>query len=176
MSDSSFPYESPEQEIVPERPQAARAYLSDTMLRYLREASPWLRFLGILGFIGSGFMALFSLVFLAFSGAMSRLWDYIPGMYEYGSSLGSSYGVLMGILYIGMALLYFFPALFTFNFGFKLSGYFQSGSVQELETAFANNKSLWKFKGILAIISLATIPVAIIIFIIAAVAVAANFM
>ncbi|MDR1279046.1 MAG: hypothetical protein LBK02_09860, partial [Treponema sp.] len=64
----------------------------------------------------------------------------------------------------------FFPALFTYNFGNKIRAYQQSRAEEELENAFKNNKSLWKFLGILTIISLAFIPVMIIISIVVGIA------
>jgi hypothetical protein len=45
----------------------------------------------------------------------------------------------------------------------------RTGAEQDLELAFKNNKSLWKFIGILAIIQLAIIPVTMIFGIIAAI-------
>ncbi|MDR3338208.1 MAG: hypothetical protein LBT16_13500, partial [Treponema sp.] len=54
-----------------------------------------------------------------------------------------------------------FPSKFIYSFGARLRNYFLSNSVQELELAFKNNKSLWKFYGVLAGITLALIPIVI---------------
>jgi hypothetical protein len=123
------------------------------MLRYLREASPWLRFIGILGFIGSGLMALGGLVFTALVVLVSNLAE------EFGGILAGSF---MGVLYIVLGLLAFFPAKFCYGFGSKIHHYSLSNSDRDLEEAFKNNKSLWKFCGVLAIVYLAIIPLALI--------------
>jgi hypothetical protein len=123
------------------------------MIRYLREASPWLRFLGILGFIGSGLMILGGFVFAALIILLSDLAD------EFGGIIGGSF---IGVLYTVIGLLSFFPAKFCYAFGSKIRLYTQSNSEKDLEDAFKNNRSLWKFCGILAIVYLAIIPLALI--------------
>jgi hypothetical protein len=123
------------------------------MIRYLREASPWLRFLGILGFIACGLMALGGLVFTILVVLVSDLAG------EMGGVLAGSF---MGILYIALGLLSFFPAKFSYGFGSKIRRYTLSNSDKDLEDAFKDNRSLWKFAGILAIVYLAIIPLALI--------------
>jgi hypothetical protein len=123
------------------------------MVHYLQEASPWLRFLGVLGFIGSGLMALGGFVFIVLVVLLSDLAG------EFGGIIG---GGFIGILYIVLGLLSFFPAKFGYTFGAKIRLYTQSNSERDLEDAFKNNRSLWKFCGILAIVYLAVIPLALI--------------
>jgi hypothetical protein len=75
----------------------------------------------------------------------------------------------MGVLYFLLGLLSFFPAKFSYGFGSKIHHYALSNSEKDLEEAFKNNRSLWKFFGILAIVYLAIIPLALIGGIVAAV-------
>jgi hypothetical protein len=74
----------------------------------------------------------------------------------------------LGLLYVALGVVMFFPARFTYFFGAKLRNYELNNSERELEEALKNNKSLWKFYGILCIVYLVLIPVAIIGGIIAA--------
>jgi hypothetical protein len=129
----------------------------------LKKASPWIRFLGILGFIGSGFMALGGVASLVLFPIVGALWREIPGFGAHSNLAGIS----LGLYLIFFAVLYFFPAFYTYNFGTRLRAYLQSGAGQDLETAFKNNKSLWKFLGIIAIIGLAFILLIAVIGIIA---------
>jgi hypothetical protein len=69
----------------------------------------------------------------------------------------------MGIFYLGSAVLIFFPARFIYSFGARLRNYFLGNSPKELELAFKNNKSLWKFYGVFSIVVLALIPIAIVL-------------
>ena len=163
MSDFENPYKSPETAIVPEKTQGSGTVLTETMLGYLKETSPWLRFIGILGFIGCGIMCLIGIISAIFSSAFLSI----------AGELGSFPAGLLSLFYIAGGALYFFPARFTYIFGTKIRDYQLSGSNDDLELAFKNNKSLWKFNGILYIVCLALIPFLIIISIIlAAVAVA----
>jgi magnesium-transporting ATPase (P-type) len=144
------------------------------MLRYLKEASPWLMFIGVMGFICCGFMALLAIIMFAAGPAMSEAFSSIETFGAFNYSIGMIFGGMMGVLFLVFAVIGFFPSFFVYNFGIKIRAYFQRGAEQELELAFKNNKSLWKFIGILAIIQLASmflpIVLGIIVAIIAAIA------
>jgi hypothetical protein len=160
MSDLENPYKSPESPIVPEKFGEAGISLSETMLRYLKEASPWLRFIGIVGFIGCGFMCLIAIIgiIVALTGLVSA--DETGGIPLW----------LITLVYLPIGVLIFFPSRYTYNFGTKIRNYYFSNSDEDLESAFKNNKSLWKFYGILCIIYLAFIPVSIFLGIIGTIA------
>jgi hypothetical protein len=168
MADDINPYQSPQNPVNPAANSSGQ--LTENMLRYLKGASPWLRFVGIVGFIACGFLALIGLVFLFSPSAWGSFWSEIPGFGDYTGDAGAVVGVAMGLYFFIAALLYFFPALFQYKFGSKIRGYLQSGSDQDLETAFKNNKSLWKFNGILLIIVLALFPAMLLIGIIIGIA------
>ena len=163
MSDVVNPFQSPETLAVPVKPVVAQGALTETMLIYMKETSPWLRFIGILGFVGSGLTALSGLVFFAFVPLMEQVWGDIPG---FETSLSGAWGSVLGggmaVLCIGAGCLVFFPALFIYRFGERIRNYLRTGVDQELEQAFKNNRSLWKFVGIICIIQLAFFPLAII--------------
>jgi hypothetical protein len=151
--------QSPENAGAPEKPPAARAMLTDTMLFYLRETSPWLRFIGILGFIECAFMFLAGILTAIIFFAVSGFADEFDGF-----PIG-----LLGLVYAVLAVVTFFPARFTYSFGARIRNYQLSNSEQELEQAFKNNKSLWKFIGIFCIVYLAFIPLGIIFAVVKAV-------
>jgi hypothetical protein len=171
MSDTNNPYQSPETVINPVKPLVAQGTLTETMLMYLKQASPWLRFIGILGFVQCGFMALGALSFFALMpfGALWSELDQIPGFEVAVSGFTNIFGGLLGVYFLGAAVFLFFPSYFIYNFGSKIRTYLRTGTEQDLEGALKNNKSLWKFYGILTIVSLALVPVILIITIIAAV-------
>jgi hypothetical protein len=158
MSDIDNPYQSPESPIVPEIPQNTGVMLSEKMLRHLNDSSPWLQFIGILGYIGSGLLVIGGILGTIGFSAMSFL------------GLGDFPFWIIAVIYIPLGVLFFFPAHFTYNFGRKIRNYRFSNSTEDLELAFKNNKSLWKFNGIICTIYLAFIPFTIIIGIIGGVA------
>ena len=163
MSDAVNPYESPETVAAPVRLLVAQGTLSETMLIYLKGASPWLRFIGILGFVSAGLTALSGVVFFAIVPMMGEVWSDIPG---FETTFSGAWGAVLGggtaVLCIGTGVLLFFPSLFIYRFGERIRSYLRTGTDQELEQAFKNNKSLWKFFGIICIIELAFLPLAII--------------
>jgi hypothetical protein len=160
MSDSENPWQSPGTVIKAEENSMVQGGLTAVMLRYLKEASPWLRFLGVMGFIGAGFMAVFGVIAaIGFTAGASVL----------GTAVAGSFGALAGFIYIAAGVVGFFPARFTYRFGSKIRDYLLSHTEQDLEEALKSNRSLWKFNGILMIVSLAFIPVAIIGAVIAAI-------
>ena len=171
MSDTVNPYQSPETAIIPEQSLGSSERLTETMLLQLKGASPWMKFIGIVGFIGAGIAALTGLSSISLIPMMKMLGDEIPDL-EVFESLGWVFGVGALAYCLICAALVFFPSLFIFRFGDKISNYLRIGAERELELAFQNNKYYWKFIGILTIISLASVPLMIIGFIIAAVALA----
>ena len=151
MSDYQNPYQSPETQVAPEASQSAGVELSVTMLNHLNEAAPWLRFIGILGYIGCG---AFVLIGLISSFGLSAVSD--------GNIFGGMTAFVLAVVYIPVGVIMFFPAHFVYKFGQKIRNYRFTNSIEDLEAALQNNKSLWKFLGIFSIIQLAIIPLIII--------------
>ncbi|MDR2768132.1 MAG: hypothetical protein LBB82_07395 [Treponema sp.] len=157
MSDSN-PYESPQNEANAVSTGADRV-ITEKMILYLKSAAPWTRFLGIIGFIGCGFMA---------AGAIGTLVGLnitpIPGMEN------TAISSVMFIYLLGVGALFFFPSLFKFRFGKKVQSYLKTDDPQDLEEAFRYNKSLWKFTGILYIIALGLFVLSLLIMLITGIA------
>ena len=172
MSDMVNPYQSPEAPAVPVDPLAVRGTLTETMLSYLKGASPWIRFIGILGFVTSGLSALWGVSMLAIVPLMDLDWEDITGLEQFGFLFGAAFGGIMMVFCLGGAVLCFIPSLFLYRFGEKIKSFLGTGMEPELELAFKNNKSFWKFLGICSIVALAFIPIMIIAGIIIAVVVA----
>jgi hypothetical protein len=173
MSDTDNPFQSPEADAQIVRPLVTQGTFTEIMVKYLSDASPWLRFLGIMGYIGSGLLVLSGLLCFFAMPFTGFLLDEFPDVF--GMVIGSLAPVMViyAVYFIGAGVVMFFPALFTYRFGAKIRSYTLTGSEAELELAFRNNMSLWKFKGILTIIGMAAAPVLIIISVVIIVAVMA---
>ena len=168
MSEAVNPYQSPETTAVPEKPLLAQGLLTEPMLIYLRGASPWLRFIGILGFVFAGLTVLWGILSSAFIPRMTRAWGGLPEFETFSGFFAAAIGGTTVVFTVGLGALMFFPSLFIYRFGERIRSYLRTGTEQELEQAFKNNKSFWKFSGILCIIYLAFIPLAIVAAIIVA--------
>jgi hypothetical protein len=129
------------------------------MLRYLKEASPWIRFLAILGHIISGLSLLGGAVLLIVS-------FFVPG--TAGNFFAGAPAAAGALVYLVVGILGVIPARFLYKFGSRIRSYVQTNVDSELEEAFKNNKSFWKFAGIMAIVYLAVLPVLGIVFFIVA--------
>ena len=112
---------------------------TELMLLSLRQTKPWAMLISVLGFISIGLMLLFSL---------ATLFVFPKG--AGGSSFSPN--ILSGIVNILMVLLYFFPALFLFKFASSIGRLLEGGGVKDLEEALLNQKSFWKFVGILTLV------------------------
>ena len=117
---------------------------------YLAETAKWGRFLSILGFILCGLIVLIGI----FAGSIFSMFGSatIGGESPIGAS---GFASVMVVLYILIALLYFFPCLYLFRFSNKMKTALYGNSQEDLTESFQNLKSLFKFVGILTIIILA---------------------
>jgi len=168
MSDFENQYNSPETSVNPDKSQII-GNLTEPMFKHLKESSLWLRFVGIIGFIGCGLIVVGGL--LPSIGIMSH--SGLSGIL--GTSDFPTWIIwLLLPLNLAGAALFFFPSFFTWKFGDCIRKYEFSNKEEDLEKAFKNNKSLWKFYGILIIVYLSIIPFTIILTIIFGIAVAAR--
>ena len=124
---------------------------------HLSEAAKWARFLAILGMI---FLVLIIVVgvfgsTMLFS-SMSSLDGDATGMTAYGSGIVAGYMIVI-------AVIYFFPLLFTLRFANNVRTALNTNNQQALNTAFQNLKACFRFIGILTIIGLVFTAIGVII-------------
>jgi Family of unknown function (DUF5362) len=112
----------------------------------LREASKWAKFLSIVGFIFCGLMVLIGIFAASIFSTMGTQYG--------GTAMAAGMGSLMTVVYILLALIYFFPCLFLYKFGTKTQLALRSNDQQQLSLSLGNLKSYFKFLGILTIIGL----------------------
>ncbi|NOQ74983.1 MAG: hypothetical protein GQ574_23420 [Crocinitomix sp.] len=104
----------------------------------LRKTAKWTTFLAVLGFIAIGVMVLSSLYML--------------------SNASSGYGYFseqlfaMGVTYIIVAIIYFFPVYFLMKFSTKMKDALGLGGQMSLNEAFGYMRKQYQFVGILAIV------------------------
>jgi hypothetical protein len=106
---------------------------------YLHEAARWAKFIAIVGFV---FVGLFVMVALFFVVGFSS--TEIPGLGRWGGAFG--------IIYLLIALLYFFPLLYLFRFAEKTKYAVERQSSVELESGIENLKANFKFVGIMLLV------------------------
>jgi hypothetical protein len=118
---------------------------------YLSETARWAKFLSIVGFVVCGLMVIFSLFFSSIMSTISKIGS---GNDSFGASTMAISNYAFSIVYIIIALLYFFPCLYLFNFSSKMQTALRNNDQLNLNAALGNLKSCFKFVGILTIVVL----------------------
>lgn len=113
---------------------------------HLSEAAKWAKFLAIFGFIVCGFIAIAGV----FMGTIFSSLSY--GNSYRGSGLGDGLVVLMTLLYVGIAIIYFFPCLFLLRFANHMRNALTTNDQMTLNASFKNLKVMFRFVGILTIV------------------------
>jgi hypothetical protein len=140
---------------------------------FLKEIAKWAAFLSIVGFIFIGFLVLGALAMFAMGSAMS---SNMQGMGGSMGMMGMLGGATLGVLYLIIALLYFFPVMYLFKFSSNAKKALSSNNTEQLTTSIENLKSHYKFMGILTIIGIAFYFIIFIVAIVAGVGAAAGSM
>jgi len=121
--------------------------ITPTMVELLQATRPWVLFCSVLGFIGTGFMVLAALAMVgvsAFAGVVGSGDNKIGGM-----ELAMFGG--MAVLYIVLAVPYFFGSLFLLRYSTAIGRLGTDGDSHAMEDALLNQKSFWKLVGIMMI-------------------------
>lgn len=118
--------------------------LTWSSISFLREAAKWAKFLSILGFIGIGFIVIFSF----FAGAIFSM----NPLY----SEANIPGFLFTIIYLIVAVIAFFPTYFMYKFADDVKNAINLNNTEKLTSGLGSLKSYFKFNGILAIIVLSS--------------------
>src|SRR5215204_3885925 len=127
---------------------------------HLSEAAKWARFLAICSFIFLGLMVVYG-IFMSFVIVnMASSMSQFDSAYN-ANSLKNIMGIGMIIFYIVCAVIAFFPYYFLLRFANKMKAALVSNDQDALNGSFQNLKILYRYMGILMIISLVFIIFAI---------------
>lgn len=118
--------------------------VEETSSRFLSETAKWAKFLSILGFVLTGIIVIIAIFVGTFLASMSG------GMSE--SVLPAGFSIIITIVYLAFALLYFFPCLYLYRFSSKMKQALLENNQVQLNSSFENLKSCFKFMGIMAIV------------------------
>jgi hypothetical protein len=124
---------------------ASSPALPAAILTYLKLTQPWVRFISIMGFLATGFLFVLGLALILGAGILSSLSHSAFG----GAPVG-----LIGLLYSAMACLNFFPALYLYRFASGIQRALRGEDIHGVEEALRNQKSFWRFVGILLLLVL----------------------
>lgn len=143
------PYTSPTANLFGSSSASSAEGVSQEAIVQLQRTKPWVRFIGVLLWIGVALMMLGGVIVL-FSSIMG-----LSAMNQNGAgNLGLQAGMMVGIAisYLIMSLLYIYPAVKIWKYGSYIGKLVSSRSPEDLVSALDQQRSFWKFFGIMAII------------------------
>ena len=119
--------------------------LNESAKDFLKETAKWAYFLSILGYVGIGFIVLAGLFADTLFSAMGKM---NPAM----SSMGSSFGIVMTVIYLLIGALYFFPVYYLNKFASNAKIACATNDSDKLTISFQYLKSHYKFIGIMTLV------------------------
>lgn len=120
--------------------------LTPQSISYLSTAKKWAMFLAIVGFI---MVALFIVMGLFFAFAFNFT-DISP---EY-APMGTAFSVASAVIYFIIAIIYFIPVWYLFQFSRKLGRALKREDAERLAESFRNLKNCFVSYGILTILAI----------------------
>lgn len=116
------------------------------VVQALQGTKPWVRLCAVIGFIGTGIILLGAVAMLSGSAFMPTQKQELPF---------AGVQFLIAFLYGAMGVLYLFPSLKLWKYGSSILRLMDTGSNADLVEALDQQRSFWKFVGIMILIMIA---------------------
>lgn len=130
--------------------------LSPEIKDYLRQTAKWSKLLAIVGYVMVALLVIIAIAMMFFMGSM------LSGLADAGG-MGALGGVGIGVVYLLLALLYFFPVRYLHKFSSQMKVALDTNNHTALTSSFSNLKSLYKFWGILTAIMIGFYALALVV-------------
>jgi len=117
--------------------------ITGTLRNHLSGTAKWAKFLSVIGLVFCFGMFAFSLYAAFYVSPIMRI--------RYGFSLGPA----ISALYLFLSVALFFPSILLYKFSIRLQDAIKENARENIENAFLNLRSLFKFIGIVIMIVLA---------------------
>ncbi|WP_295771450.1 DUF5362 family protein [uncultured Mucilaginibacter sp.] len=122
-----------------------KMFLTDEAQYYIQIIAKWGNFLSIIGFIMCALLLLLGSFISSIMSSLSAMG---------GNPMAGSVQGVMTVMYVLIAIFYFFPTLYLFQFSSKAKKAILFANSAELAEAFGKLKSCFKFIGIVTIVIL----------------------
>lgn len=124
--------------------QLEQLTLTSASKNFLKETAKWSLFLSVLGFIMIGLMLLLAFFSITIIGIIAQKQPGVP----------ANMGIVMTIMYLVLAVIYFFPVYYLLQFSNKMKKAISTKNDETLAKAFEMLKSHYKFIGVFTIITM----------------------
>ncbi len=137
----------------PQVPPTSSLTIDEQMQYYIMNTTKWAKFLAVVGFIISGFIAIMAFFIGTLMSTFSAMGGGMPVM-------GSS--VFLTVFYLVLAVLYFIPCLFLYRFARRTRQALEAAERDQLLSGFDHLNRFFKFVGILTLIYLIIIALGVV--------------
>ncbi|MEJ7626297.1 MAG: hypothetical protein WKF35_05510 [Ferruginibacter sp.] len=131
---------------------ASELHIDPIGYTHLKETAMWAKFLAIVGFVLSIGLAIVAFFIGTILGNLSP-------EYAAGAAMGS---VMITVVYLFIAAVYFFMSLFLFRFAVKMKTALLSNDQQNLNASLFNLKIVYRMLGIIMVVYLGLIALGLI--------------
>jgi hypothetical protein len=125
--------------------EETKMYLTENSKSFLKETAQWAYFLSIMGFIGIALLVLLALF-------MGTLFTKLGSLGGSAAAMGVLGGGFITAIYLIIAVIYFFPVYYLYQFASKAKVAFATDNNKQLNTSFEYLKSHYKFIGIFTLV------------------------
>ncbi len=129
--------------------------VSEAALAHLAGTKPWVRLISVVMFIGAAFILIIAIVFAVAGTAIMAN----AKLGAYGAGVTAGIGIAYGIF----ALLYIYPALKLWKYASRIGDLLHTRDPLALEMALNEQRSFWKFVGVLVLVMLVLYAVIIVL-------------
>ena len=134
-------------------PPADLSAVSAEAIQQLAATRPWVRFISVMTFIGAGFMLLgaagMAVMGVVGGAAGAKLPPTSPN--HQVNQFAGAMGFGIAALYVVLAVVYLFPGIKLWKYANAITTLTTSGRNHDLVTALDQQRSFWKFMGIMII-------------------------
>lgn len=136
---------------------ASNGAVSAAAVKQLEGTKPWVRFIAVMVFIGSGFMLLAAagMLIAGLAGASLGARGGVGG-------LSAGMGMGIAVIYGALAFLYIYPGVKLWKFANAIAALLRSGSEADLVEALNQQRAFWRFTGIVMLVLLSLYALVII--------------
>jgi len=155
------PYSAPRSD--PHDPSilAEAGMVSAAAVAQLAATKPWVRFISVIMFVGVGFMlmAAAGMAMVAVVGGMGHLGN------QANNPLSGPMGFGVIAFYVALSIVYVYPGVKLWKYASSIAMLIRTGRNADLVAALNQQRSLWKFVGILMIVVIVLYVIGTIVFV-----------
>jgi hypothetical protein len=119
---------------------------------HLSEAAKWAKFLAIAGMVSLALLIVFGFyISTVMTSNLDRQFEDVRG----GNTLAEGVGVGMAIVYLVIAIIWFFPLMYLLKFSNQMQHAIAGNNQETLNSSFQNLKICFRYLGIVTIIGIA---------------------